>query len=255
MTEPIHITTNSKHHMNQSIPLASDLPKEQALVQLIHQSVWWRRACTCVDPHYSNTSGVMLVDHLNAVCANVEALFTVRFSPFLSSLFDFAESLELSKAHLQQTLRLVALLHDIGKTEDDKSVLIPHPLHGHLVHKRHSVVGVYAAKDIYHYSDILAPDEKHLLYSVIEEHDVSYGLFKESRRLGTLPTFVRWQALNQKISPVDGTGLLYLLLFKLADTHGHCDLEDVNWFFEQTAQAYFKPLGLHLPIPRTTDVQ
>ena len=222
---------------------------------MIHRSVWWRRACTCVDPHYSNTSGIMLVDHLNAVCANVEALFTVRSSPFLTNLFAFSESLGLAKAHLQQTLRLVALLHDIGKTEDDKSVVIPHPLHGHPVHKRHSVVGVYAAKDIYHHSAILSAEEKHLLYAVIEEHDVSYGLFKESKRLCTLPTFVRWQALNQKVSPVAGAGLLYLLLFKLADTHGHCDLEDVNWFFEQTAQAYFKPLGLQLPLPRITDVQ
>lgn len=231
------------------------ISREEAVLHKIRRSVWWRRASTCVDPHYSNTSGVMLVDHLTAVANNVERIFTARHYSFLTRLFIVVEAMNLSKEKLREELKIVAMLHDIGKTEDDKSVTMPHPLSGHLTTKRHSIVGLFAAKDIFHHCDLLSEEEKQTIYAVIEHHDVSFGLFRESRQLKKKPTFECWQQLNDTISEQEGAGLIYLLLFKLADIHGHCNIEDVIWFFEMTGRTYFRRLGITLPVPLESDIR
>ena len=229
--------------------------REEAVLQKIRRSVWWRRASTCIDPHYSNTSGVMLVDHLTAVTDNVERIFTARHLSFLCRLFLVVEAMGLSKEKMRSELKIAAMLHDIGKTEDDKSVTMPHPLDGHLTIKRHSVVGLFAAKEVLHHCDLMSEEEKAIIYSIIEEHDVPYGLFREYKQQRKRPTFERWQQLDEKISTQPGVGLMYLLLFKLADVHGHCNIEDVIWFFEATSQTYFRPLGYTLPVPRESDIR
>lgn len=246
---------NSKTPMIQQYTATQTVSREEAVLQKIRRSVWWRRASTCVDPHYANTSGVMLVDHLTAVTDNVERIFTTRHLSFLCRLFLVVEAMGLSKDSIREELRIVAMLHDIGKTEDDKSVTIPHPLNGHPTIKRHSVVGLCAAKDIFHHCDLLSEEEKATIYSVIEEHDVPYGLFREYKSQRKRPTFERWQQLDEKISDQPGVGLMYLLLFKLADTHGHSNIEDVIWFFEAVSHTYFRPLGLTLPVPRESDIR
>lgn len=241
--------------MIQEYTTTQTVSREEAVLHKIRHSVWWRRASTCVDPHYSNTSGVMLVDHLTAVTDNVERIFTARHYSFLTRLFLVVEQMGLCKEKIREELKIVAMLHDIGKTEDDKSVLMLHPLTGELAPKRHSIVGVLAAKDILDHCDLLSEEEKGTIYSVVEQHDVSYGLFRESKELKKKPSFERWQQLNAKISDQDGVGLLYLLLFKLADIHGHCNIEDVIWFFDATSQTYFRPLDLQLPVPRESDIR
>lgn len=241
--------------MIQQVITTQAASREEAVLQKIRRSVWWRRASTCIDPHYSNTSGVMLVDHLSAVTGNVERIFTARHLSFLCRLFLVVEAMGLSKEKMRRELKIAAMLHDIGKTEDDKSVTMPHPLDGHLTIKRHSVVGLFAARDIFHHCDLLSEDEKALIYSVIEEHDVPYGLFREYKQQRLRPTFERWQQLDEKISSQPGVGLMYLLLFKLADVHGHCNIEDVIWFFDAVSQTYFRPLGYTLPVPRESDIR
>jgi hypothetical protein len=241
--------------MIQQYTATQTVSREEAVLQKIRRSVWWRRASTCVDPHYSNTSGVMLVDHLTAVTDNVERIFTARHLSFLCRLFLVVEEMGLSKEKIREELKIAALLHDIGKTEDDKSITMPHPLDGHLTIKRHSVVGVFAAKEILQHCDLLSDEQKATIYSVIEEHDVPYGLFREYKQQRKRPTFERWQELNEKVSNQPGVGLVYLLLFKLADVHGHCNIEDVIWFFESASQTYFRALGLQLPIPRESDIR
>lgn len=241
--------------MIQQYTATQTVSREEAVLHKIRRSVWWRRASTCVDPHYSNTSGVMLVDHLTAVTDNVERIFTARHLSFLCRLFLVVESMGLSKDKIREELKFAAMLHDIGKTEDDKSVTIPHPLDGHLTIKRHSIVSLFAAKDILHHCDLLSEEEKATIYSVIEQHDVPYGLFREYKAQRMRPSFERWQQLDEKISAQPGVGMMYLLLFKLADVHGHCNIEDVIWFFESVSQTYFRPLGLTLPVPRESDIR
>lgn len=241
--------------MIQQLVTTQTVSREEAVLHKIRRSVWWRRASTCVDPHYSNTSGVMLTDHLTAVTDNVERIFTARHLSFLCRLFLVVEAMGLPKDKMREELRIAAMLHDIGKTEDDKSVTMPHPLDGHLTIKRHSVVGLFAAKEILHHCEMLSEEEKARIYSVIEEHDVPYGLFREYKEGRKRPSFERWQELDEKISPQPGAGLMYLLLFKLADVHGHCNIEDVIWFFEAVSNTYYRPLGYTLPVPRESDIR
>lgn len=249
------IGLNSKTPMIQQYTTTQIASREETVLHKIRRSVWWRRASTCVDPHYSNTSGVMLVDHLTAVTENVERIFTARHLSFLTRLFLVVEDMGLSKEKIREELKIAAMLHDIGKTEDDKSITMPHPLDGHLTIKRHSVVGVFAAKDIFHHCDLLTEEEKSIIYSVIEEHDVPYGLFREYKQQRKRPSFECWQELNDRVCAQPGVGLMYLLLFKLADVHGHCNIEDVIWFFESVSKTYFSALGLQLPVPRESDIR
>ena len=221
----------------------------------ILRSSWWHRATQCVDSHYSNTCGVMLVDHLLAVYENVDSIFNGSQNKFLQELFGFVELLGLDKTKIHNELKLVALLHDIGKTEDDKTVSVPHPLFGYSTIKRHSVVGVYAAMEILGTEHSLSAEEKSKIFAVIEEHDVSFGLFKEYKSTGNLPSRQRWHELNSKISHQHGAGLIYLLIFKLADIHGHANIEDVTWFYQNANETYFREFGLELPIPHESDIR
>ncbi len=229
--------------------------REHLIRTRIVQSDWWDRASRFVDSHYSNTSGVMLVDHLEAVYQNVDSIFSAPPNAFLIDLFKFISTLGLDVTQLHLLLKIVALLHDIGKTEDDKSVMIPHPLFGYSTVKRHSVVSVYAAMEILEEEELLSAEERALLFSVIEEHDVSFGLFKEYKMCGWLPSFERWKILNDKISTQPGVGLLYLLIFKLADIHGHANIEDVTWFYHNVNQTYFSRYGFLLPLPAESDIR
>ncbi len=197
----------------------------------------------------------MLAHHLQAVCENVENIFFSKQNRFLENMFGFIRQRGMDTVKMYEHLMVVALLHDIGKTEDDKSIEVPHPLFGYSTVKRHSVVGVYAAMDILGNDHTLSAEDKSIIFSVIEEHDVSYGLFREYKQKGLIPTSARWHELNAKISAVHGEGLLYLLLFKLADIHGHANIEDVTWFYQRVNQDYFMPVGLHLPIPRESDIR
>jgi hypothetical protein len=54
--------------------------------QRIRDSAWWQKAAITPDNHYNNQSGIMLTDHLEAVHANVSALFQKPESGFYKEL-------------------------------------------------------------------------------------------------------------------------------------------------------------------------
>lgn len=221
----------------------------------IIQSGWWSRASGYADSHYSNNSDIMLVDHLMAVTENIDAFFNRPFFGFHAEMLTALDSMNIDRDSIQKELKLISLLHDIGKVEDDKMLYIIHPLDHELVLKRHTVVSVRAAIEILGMDKDLDPDEKSRIYWAIEQHDISYGLYKQFLSTGFSPGFETWKTLNDKINTADGAGLMYLLIFKLADIHGHANIGDVIWFYKTVQQNYFAPLGLYLPIPVEDDMR
>jgi len=225
------------------------------LIEKIRQTDWWAKASNYNDRHYDASSGIMLSDHLNSVLASIDKIFAQQKTPFVSDLFSLLSILNLNKEEVRKELSIVALLHDIGKTEDDKTQKIEHPLKKELVSKRHPVVGVQAAIDILGSDTTLSDSDKLRIYILIDEHDTPYSLYRQFEKTGIFPEFKSWKKLNNKIDERDGVGLLYLLIFKLADIDGHESVEDVIWFFKAAKEKYYDQLGLQLPIPTGNDVR
>lgn len=221
----------------------------------IRQSHWWSKAAATIDSHYSNTSGVMLTHHLEAVYENVELIFKQPETGFIGELFELLRCLKLHKEQVLQELKIVALLHDIGKTEQDKSQVIPHPITGKSAHLRHGIVGLMAAMEIIGEDLIPFPQQQTSIYRSVELHDVSYGLYREFLQKGSMPTTEQLIKINHKIHPASGAGLLYLLIFKLADIHGHANVGDVIWFYNIAQHRYFNSLNIQLPIPTEKDIR
>ena len=222
----------------------------------IRQSHWWQLAANTVDNHCSNTSSdIMITHHLQAVYDNVDAIFNQSPAGFYGKMFELLPQLKLNKDVVRDELKTVALLHDIGKPKEDKSLVIPHPLTGKPAHKRHGLVGLMAAMEII--GDDLAhlPEKRNRIYRAVELHDMSYGLFREYKATGDVPQNERWDYINNKIHSLTGAGLLYLLLFKLADIHGHANIGDVTWFYQTVKEHYFDKLELDLPIPSEADIR
>lgn len=228
---------------------------QQELEEKIRESHWWTQASRTVDNHHSNSSGVMLMHHLEAVYDRVVAIFNQPETGFYGAIFALLPKLQLNKQEMLYELKIAALLHDIGKPREDKSLVIPHPLTGKPAHKRHGLVGLMAAIEIIGpYLEAL-PEKRTRIYRTIELHDISYGLFRQYTVTGDIPASDRWNYINNKIHTLTGGGLMYLLIFKLADIHGHADIGDVTWFFRTVKEHYFKDLNLDLPIPREEDIR
>lgn len=221
----------------------------------IKQSGWWQKAARTVDNHHSNGSGIMLTHHLESVYQNVEHIFQKPETGFYGNLFALIKQLQLDKAELQEELKVVALLHDIGKTEEDKSLVIPHPLTGKPAHKRHGLVGLMAAMEILGTDLAHKPGKRDHIYRTVELHDMSYGLFREYQATLIMPPHDRWNYINHKIHTLPAAGLLYLLIFKLADIHGHSNIADVLWFYNSVKDNYFNQLEIDLPIPSESDIR
>lgn len=227
----------------------------QAIETKIRQSYWWQQAAVMADRHESNTSDVMLTHHLEAVYDNVELIFRQPASGFYGDLFQLLQQLQLDKDEVRDELKLIALLHDIGKTAEDKSLVIPHPLTGKPAHKRHGLVGLMAAMEIMGTDLDNIPEKRNRIYRTIELHDISYGLYREYLAANMIPTCERWIYINNKIHQQPAAGLLYLLIFKLADIHGHANISDVLWFYQTVKQYYFDVLKIDLPIPGEGDIR
>jgi hypothetical protein len=227
----------------------------QAIEHKIRASAWWQKAAVTADRHESNTSGVMLTQHLEAVYDNVAGIFQQPETGFYGQLFALLRSLQLDKTEIEDELKLVALLHDIGKTEEDKSLVIPHPLTGKPAHKRHGLVGLMAAMEIAGIELAHLPEKRNRIYRTVELHDISYGLFREYQSVNIIPAYERWTYINNKVHHLPAAGLLYLLIFKLADVHGHANITDVLWFYQTVKQHYFHKLQLELPVPGETDIR
>ncbi len=219
------------------------------------QSDWWATASHMLDSHHSNTSGIMLTDHLSAVYDNIEAIFNQPASGFYGKIFALLAQLQLGKEEVKEELKIVALLHDIGKPQEDKTLVIPHPLTGKPAHKRHGLVGLMAAIEIIGTDLAHLPERRNRIYRTVELHDMSYGLFREFNITGDIPPNERWDYINNKIHTITGGGLLYLLIFKLADIHGHANIGDVTWFYRTVKEHYFNQLHLDLPIPTEKDIR
>ncbi len=227
----------------------------EAIEEKIRQSAWWQLAAVTPDRHESNQSGVMLTHHLLAVYDNVVAIFEQQPTGFYGGLFNLLQQLQLNKDEIRDELKIVALLHDIGKTAEDKSMVIPHPLTGKPAHKRHGLVGLVAAMEIISNELDSTPDKQNRIYRTVELHDISYGLFREFRAANIIPAFERWHYINHKIHSEPAAGLLYLLIFKLADIHGHANIADVLWFYHTVKENYFDRLGIKLPVPGEADIR
>lgn len=221
----------------------------------IKTSSWWQLAAAATDSHHSNESGVMLTHHLLAVHENVVAIFQKSDSVFYNDLFYLLQHLQLDKTEVEEELKLIALLHDIGKIGEDKTLVIPHPLTGKPAHKRHGLVSLMAAMEILAGDLDASPEKRNRIYRTVELHDISYGLFREYKNIRIIPAYERWAYINNKIHPVPATGLLYLLIFKLADIHGHADIADVLWFYNTVNENYFRNLNIQLPIPAEQDIR
>ena len=221
----------------------------------IRNSHWWKLAGDTVDNHHSNTSGIMITHHLEAVYQNVDAIFKQPPIGFYGKMFELLPQLQLDKEEVEHELKIVALLHDIGKPAEDKSLVIPHPLTGKPAHKRHGLLGLIATMEILGDELSHLPEKRNRIYRTVELHDMSYGLFREYKATGDVPPNERWDYINNKIHSLTGAGLLYLLLFKLADIHGHANIGDVTWFYQTVKEHYFDHLQLNLPIPLEEDIR
>ncbi len=111
---------------------------------------------------------------------------------------------------------------------------------------RHPVVSLLAALEI-------LPDAqkgRDSVLALIEEHDTPYSWYMQFQRSGQIPKRKSWARLDRKIdSREDGTGLILLAVFKLADIDGHENVEDVTWFIEQTNHNYCREKGKWIPVP------
>ena len=221
----------------------------------IKTSSWWQIAAATTDSHHSNESGVMLTHHLQAVHENVMAIFQKGDSVFYNDLFSLLQQLQLNKTEVEEELKIIALLHDIGKIGEDKTLVIPHPLTGKPAHKRHGLVSLMATMEILAGDLEATPEKRSRIYRTVELHDISYGLFREYKNIRIIPAYERWAYINDKIHPAPATGLLYLLIFKLADIHGHANIADVLWFYNTVNENYFRQLNMQLPIPAEQDIR
>ena len=213
----------------------------------IRNSSWWRDAEQAADLHYDESSGITLEHHLEAVYQNLRFLqpFAGRHAYF-AQLVPALENIGIDPAYALRLLTPVALLHDIGKTKEDKNLVGPHPLSGKMVEMRHPIVGVVAALE-------LLPtelDERAVILALIEEHDTPYAWFRQFVRTQQIPKRKTWAQLDRRIEARgDGTGLALLAIFKLADIDGHENVDDVLWFFEKANQNFLSEAGKALPVP------
>jgi hypothetical protein len=220
---------------------------------IIRHSEWWRRAQQTPDRHYEPTSGVSLAGHLEAVLRNLRSLlFPAAEQDYASALSQVLIGYGFDLTEVWEVLAPVALLHDIGKLDEDKELDIRHPLTGKTVEKRHPIAGVCAA---------LAVLPEGLMFrarilALIEDHDTPYSWYTQYLRTGQVPGRKAWARLDRGIDPQeDGTGIILLSLFKIADTDGHEDMADVPWFIEQANTHYLREKGKWLPVPDVEDVK
>lgn len=213
----------------------------------IRDSEWWRQAKAMPDRHYDESAGISLADHLEAVLRNLRLLrpFGGRHEYF-AQLQVTLEMAGLDPESLYSLLTPVALLHDIGKTREVIGEEGEHPLTGEIVRMRHPVLGLVAALE-------LLPADlpwRETILALIEEHSTPYAWFNEFRKTQQVPKPKSWSKLDRKLDPRDdGTGLIMLSLFKLADIDGHEDVADVSWFIENANENCLREKGKLLPVP------
>jgi hypothetical protein len=218
-----------------------------SLEQSIRESDWWRAAQDMPDRHYDPSEGVSLADHLEAVHRNLGFLTQPgNYHEYFGQLVSALGALGQDPVTYSRLLRPVALLHDIGKVREDKKADGEHPLTGKSVKLRHPVVSLAAGVE-------LLPEDasnRATILALIEEHDTPFSWFVNFQNSGQAPKRKSWAKLDRSIDPrEDGTGILLLAAFKLADIDGHESVDDVTWFFECANSTYLVEKGKWLPVP------
>ncbi len=214
---------------------------------IIKTSKWWKDAEAMPDRHYPEAAGVTLANHLEAVQRNLRLLqpFEGRH-PYFLQLQTALESFGITPDWAQTLLGTVALLHDIGKAREEKKVEGLHPLSGKAVMMRHPILGLLAALE-------LLPDHlpgRETILALIEEHDTPYSWYKQFEKTQQIPKAKAWAQLDRQIDAhEDGTGLVLLSVFKIADIDGHESVADVSWFIENANENFLHEKGKALPVP------
>jgi hypothetical protein len=219
----------------------------------IRSSRWWQAAAAMHDRHHPEERPVSVADHLEAVLAHLVRLLAPDPAPGLRR--DLAAALTtmgLDTKDVLSVLTPVALLHDIGKPAEDKEPSMDHPVTGKAVPRRHPVLGVAAGLEL------LPPEctRRDTILALVEEHDTPYSWYRQFRATGQLPSRKGWGRLDEKIAGrLDGSGIVLLAVFTMADIDGHEDITDVLWFVEQANNTYLAALGRPLPVPTDADLR
>ncbi len=222
-------------------PLRGDLENN------ILASSWWAAAERTADRHGLSGAGATVADHLLAVHRMVELLLQSddAVDPYVGELRRRLDGAGVP-ATVAADLRIVALLHDIGKPREDKQETTVHPLSGKRVPRRHPVVGAGAALE-------LIPDSfsrKDLIAALVAKHGTGWSWYRQWASSGQVPSRKAWRRLDRGLpAGREGLGVVHLVLFKLADVDGHVDLQDVRWFVRRANQALLDDLDLSLPVP------
>lgn len=219
----------------------------------IKKSEWWRLAGEMPDRHYDPSAGVYLTEHLEATVLNLRFLSSkTSGSDYFSQLREALVHAGIDPTYILETIKPAALLHDIGKTREDKTAEVTHPITDKAVKMRHPIVSLTAALE-------LLPESmpgRNTILALIEEHDTPYSWFMQFQKSGQIPKRKSWAKLDRKIDGrEDGTGLVLLSVLKLADIDGHENVEDVPWFFEQANNHFLREKGKWLPVPDQEDVR
>lgn len=221
--------------------------------QAIRKSIWWRDAKKMPDRHYPESSGITLADHLERVQENVRLILSSDgLDGYFEDLRKALINMGLDPLEMFDVLRPVALLYDIGKTREQKDTEGEHPLTRKSVKMRHPVVSLLAA------IDILTVDQKcrKTIFALVEEHDTPFSWYMQFKKSGVIPKRKSWARLDRKIdSREDGTGLILLSVFKIADIDGHADVSDVSWFIDQLNMNFLRENGKYLPVPDQIAIQ
>lgn len=215
--------------------------------QMIKNSKWWKQAQEMPDRHYELSEKIYLSDHLEAVFRNLRFLgLPNKYHEFYSTLINALITIGQDPVILMELLQPVALLHDIGKTKEDKGAECEHPLTGKTVKMRHPIMSVIAGLEI-------LPEDlsnRETMLALIEEHDTPFSWYLQFEKSGQVPKKKSWAKLDRAIDPREnGTGIIMLAVFKLADIDGHENVEDVSWFIDQANINYLLEKGKWLPVP------
>jgi hypothetical protein len=215
--------------------------------QIIRGSDWWRAAQGMADRHYDPSEGISLADHLDAVHRNLGFLTEpTRYHEYFGQLVSALAAARQDPVLYSEILSPVALLHDIGKVREDKKTEGEHPLTGKPVKLRHPIVSLSAGVEL------LPADANNraTMLALIEEHDTPFSWFVNFQNSGQVPKRKSWAKLDRAIgAQEDGTGILLLATFKLADIDGHESVDDVTWFFDCANRTYLVEKGKWLPDP------
>lgn len=221
--------------------------------KIIKESKWWKTAQSYPDRHFPVDANTSLAAHILAVYNGIDKLFDLNSNEkFIQEINAFFIEYNLNRAKIIEVLKITILLHDIGKPYDDKW----HIVDSEIVHKVKKVKHEYLGEKI---ALLLLPDQyeyKKLISKLVRKHDKPYRWYKKSQYLNFIPNYNDWRKLDCSIIDNNsGLGIIYLILIKLIDTHGHFHLNDVFWFIQNANNTYLSTLKIKFPIPNEKDLR